>query len=238
MKPLARPRPLFIKNTIPTLVKDDPATYTLFLEGVSLLAWDIAWVCKTQGVTIGTDSWEDVCSIGKNLWQLLVAPPALNRAINAREQQAKSQGLKDAPKAPPMHRSSSFTKLGHFSHGTSHSFLGSAEGTEYMRTWKMPSPLKIADKLKSLLLSEMASAEWELVEEDDWDDSEQPATLTETAPVRVDAEDGGSNGDRENTVTAKTISGSSENGSSGVPQPPTQSDKPKGTSGWTKVRGR
>ena len=231
MKPQARPRPLFVNRTIPTLAKEDPATYTLFLEAVSLLAWDVAWVCKTQGVTIGTDSWEDVCSIGKNLWQLLVAPPALNRALNARDQQARTKGSKESPKAPSMHRTSSFPKLGHFSHGTSHSFLGGAEGTEYMRTWKMPSPLKIADRLKSLLLSEMASAEWELVDQDDWDwdEGEQQAAQVEDPAVKVDTKNAGAD-DAMTTVTAKTMSDTTDEGP--------QSTRPKGTSGWTKLRGR
>ncbi|KAL1960781.1 hypothetical protein VTO42DRAFT_6611 [Malbranchea cinnamomea] len=241
VKPQARPRPLFINHTVPTLAREDPSTYTLFIEGVSLLAWDVAWVCRTQGVNIGTDSWEDVCSIGRNLWQLLVAPPALNRALTARDQYGRAQGVRDAFKNAGNHRASSLPKFGHYSHGSAHSFLGSAEGTEYMRAWKMPSPLKIADKLKSLLLSEMASAEWELVEEDDWDDGgEQQATQEhdeETGPIMVDTKCAGSNGDAKSTVTAKTLREPEEVDNS-ENAPSAQSNRAKGTSGWTKIRGR
>ncbi|TPR09590.1 hypothetical protein CAN33_0052230 [Aspergillus niger] len=66
----------------------------------------------------------------------------------------------------------SFPMLGHYSHGTAHSFLGAVEGAEFMRTWRLPTPTKIVDKLKSTLLGEMASAEWELLE-GDWDDASQ-----------------------------------------------------------------
>ncbi|GES56943.1 zinc/iron permease [Aspergillus terreus] len=63
--------------------------------------------------------------------------------------------------------------MGHYSHGTVHSFLGASEGTEFVRTWRLPTPTKIVDKLKSCLLGEMASAEWELLEEKEWDDASQ-----------------------------------------------------------------
>ncbi|KAJ5166531.1 uncharacterized protein N7482_005312 [Penicillium canariense] len=69
-----RPRPLFIDKPLPRLAKEDPGTYALFLEGATLLAWDVAWLCRTQGINLTSDSWEEVCNIGKGMWQLLVAP--------------------------------------------------------------------------------------------------------------------------------------------------------------------
>lgn len=39
---------------------------------------------------------------------------------------------------------------------------------EFMSLWKVPSPIKIADKLKSTLSGEMANAEWELLEKTEW----------------------------------------------------------------------
>lgn len=100
-----------------------------------------------------------------------------------------------------------------------------------MRTWKMASPLKIADRLKSLLLSEMASAEWELVDQDDWDweEGEQPPAQVDDPVVKVDTKNAGAD-DAMTTVTAKTLSDTTDDGS--------QNSRPKGTSGWTKLRGR
>lgn len=170
---LPRPRPLFIDRPLPRLAKEEPATYALFLEGATLLAWDVAWLCRTQGINLSSDSWEDVCNLGKNMWQLLVAPPAqtstLMRAFAGRDTQTKMKTARDSPKTT-IQRTKSFPMLGHYSHGTAHSFLGASEGSEFMRTWKLPTPIKIVDNLKSNLLGEMASAEWELLEEKEWDD--------------------------------------------------------------------
>ncbi|KAM5457466.1 hypothetical protein MaudCBS49596_000661 [Microsporum audouinii] len=178
---LPRPRPLFIDRSLPKLAKEDPTSYALFIEGVSLLAWDISWLCRTQGLHIGSESWEDVCDIGRNLWQLLVAPEPLLKALVKSENQhnpGPSSGQdKDSPEntngegnTNNLRRSRSLPILGHFSHGSAHTFLGSVEGVEFMKTWKLPSPVKIADKLKATLLGEMANAEWELLGEDEWEE--------------------------------------------------------------------
>ncbi|PGH18504.1 hypothetical protein AJ80_04474 [Polytolypa hystricis UAMH7299] len=170
---LPRPRPLYVDKALPKLAKEDPATYALFLEGVTLLAWNVSWVCRTQGLNTGYDSWEDICDVGRNLWQLLATPTAqpsaLVRVLSSREQQNKAYATKD-PSRAPINRNKPFPMLGHYSHGTAHSFLGAAEGTEFMKSWKLPSPIKVVDKIKSALLGEMASAEWEILEETEWDD--------------------------------------------------------------------
>jgi hypothetical protein len=41
---------------------------------------------------------------------------------------------------------------------------------EFVKSWKLPTPTKLADKLKSALQGEMANAEWELLEEKEWDE--------------------------------------------------------------------
>ncbi|BCS03854.1 uncharacterized protein AKAW2_70732S [Aspergillus luchuensis] len=127
----------------------------------------------------------------------------------------------------------SFPMLGHYSHGTAHSFLGAVEGAEFMRTWRLPTPTKIVDKLKSTLLGEMASAEWELLE-GDWDDASQepresmliqhPSTDS-TSPERQGNTNSG-NSVNDTVAGASNLSG---------PRGPTRM---KGTSGWTKLRSR
>ncbi|KAL4912184.1 UV radiation resistance protein and autophagy-related subunit 14-domain-containing protein [Aspergillus aurantiobrunneus] len=170
--PAPRPRPLGIDKSLPKLAKEDPGTYALFIEGVTLLAWNVSWLCRSQGLNVGSDSWEDVCDIGKNLWQLLVAPPGqtstLVRALAGRDIQAKNKPPRDSPRTT-IQRTKSFPMLGHYSHGTAHSFLGASEGTEFVRSWRLPTPTKVVDRLKSTLLGEMTSAEWELLEEKEWD---------------------------------------------------------------------
>jgi hypothetical protein len=140
--------------------------------------------------------------------------------------------------------------LGHYSHGTSHSFLGAAEGTEFMRTWKLPTPTKIVDKLKAVLLGEMASAEWELLEEKEWDDEtqEQPHANPEDPPEplppvdqRDDVNDKPSENNTLNTVTTGSMMPDGDsNAHERMITPPTQSNssRSKGTSGWTKLKSR
>lgn len=160
-----RPRPLYIAKPLPLLANEDPASYAFFLEGVTLLAYDIAWLCRSQGVPVGqTSSFEDICAIGKNLYSLLVAaqaPMPPRRAASS--ETTTTTTTQDTSAAKPQ------VAMGHFSHGTTHTSLSSAEGTEYIRSWKLLSPLKLADRLKSLLTNEVANAEWEVLDHDAWD---------------------------------------------------------------------
>ncbi|KAJ5333265.1 uncharacterized protein N7506_007048 [Penicillium brevicompactum] len=241
-----RPRPLSIGKPLPKLAKDDFATYTLFLEGATLLAWNVAWLCRTQGISISSDSWEEVCDIGKNLWQLLVAPPAhpstLMRAFAGRDTQTQLKPGKDSPRTT-IQRTTSFAMLGHYSHGTAHSFLGASEGVDFMRMWKLPTPTKIADKLKSNLLGEMASAEWELLEEKEWGDAVAESHQAVAHPPKsiVPGSQAGSQANTAESVTSgrtpssKTrIDSVKDPGGEGSDARP----KGKGTKGWTKVGTR
>ncbi|KAJ5675862.1 hypothetical protein N7462_008759 [Penicillium macrosclerotiorum] len=227
----SRPRPLFIDKPLPRLAKEDPGAYALFLEGTALLAWDVAWLCRTQGIHLTSDSWEEVCNIGKSMWQLLVAPPAqtstLMRAFAGRETHTKLKSTKDSPQTT-IQRTKSFPMLGHYSHGTVHSFLAASEGSEFMRAWKLPTPTKIADKLKASLLGEMASAEWELLEENEWED------WTTESHERSNTHD-------SKVTTSPTPHSESKERTGAIQASPKEADearRPKGTSGWTKLNSR
>lgn len=244
---LPRPRPLYISKNLPKLAKEDPGTYGLFLEGATLLAWNISWLCRTQGLNLGSDSWEEVCDIGKNLWQLLVAPPAQNstltRAFAGRDVQTKLKAAKDTPKTT-IQRTKSFPMLGHYSHGTAHSFLGASEGTEFMRSWKLPTFTKVVDKLKSTLLGEMASAEWELLEKTEWDDgaqeqpqdpAQEPPAATESGP---DPETPAEKDDASRVALESAESAGQDNMDGEVMNGHGSPGRQKGTSGWMKLRSR
>ncbi|KAL6239419.1 hypothetical protein BDW75DRAFT_198935 [Aspergillus navahoensis] len=228
---LPRPRPLCIDKTLPRLAKEDPGTYALFIEGVTLLAWNVSWLCRSQGLNLGSDSWEDVCDIGKNLWQLLVAPPGqsstLIRALAGRDLQSKAKAHKDSPRTT-IQRMKSFPMLGQYSHGTAHSFLCASEGTEFIRNWKLPSPTKVVDRLKSTLLGEMASAEWELLEENEWDESRQTVSHESANGSDLPHDD-------QSSHISDTITLAPKPGALDVPANAARS---KGTSGWTKLRPR
>jgi hypothetical protein len=236
-----RPRPLFIDKPLPRLAKEDPATYAFFLEGATLLSWNVAWLCRTQGINLSSDSWEEVCDIGKSLWQLLVAPPAhpstLMRAFAGRDTQTHIKAAKDSPKTS-IQRTTSFPMLGHYSHGTAHSFLGASEGVEFMRMWKLPTPTKIVDRLKSNLLGEMTNAEWELLEEKEWDDAvmeHNQSSVPKIPKVNLSVSQSGSRAETSDSITtsSRTQSGSGRNHGNEGDFP-----RPKGTKGWTKVGSR
>ncbi|EED16001.1 conserved hypothetical protein [Talaromyces stipitatus ATCC 10500] len=251
-----RARPLSVGKTLPKLVKEEPATYAHFIEGVSLLAWNVSWLCRTQGLNIGSDSWEDICNVGKNMWQLLVSPTTAQnatttastttmRAISNRDivsVRPKNNTNSQQPKTI-IQRTKSFPMLGHYSHGTSHSFLGASDGVEFMKTWKLPTPAKIADKLKSALLGEIANAEWELLEEKEWDDQAEEGRESDVANPSQDA-------DRKTSLTMRTQVPSTDAADDNASTKPmhtsptitttseSTNSRPSGASGWTKLKSK
>ncbi|KPM40716.1 hypothetical protein AK830_g5866 [Neonectria ditissima] len=158
-----RPRPLFIDKPLPQLAKEDPATFSYFIEGVTLLAYDIAWACSTQGVPIGDKTYfEDICNMGRNLHSLLI------------NQQTNRGNMFPIPPAPQITSSDAENNeiqtnwMGRFSHGTTFYFLGGAEGTEFAKNFKLPGPMKLADRLRKKLVSEAPVPDWEVLEDDAW----------------------------------------------------------------------
>jgi len=241
LRPMPRPRPLFVESRdleekVPQFAKRDPIAFNFFLEGISLLAWDVAWVCRTQGFHSGTETWEDVCNIGRNLWQLLLAQPqsvGLRRVPSSRDVQNRNKNGKEnavagQPKPTPV------PILGSISHSSAYSFLGSAETQELLRRWKMSKYTIIVDPLKKTLIGEMNNAEWELLQEQEWDDGGERFDGDAAVHVRNKNMDGHTFGDARSIMTAVTrVEENPENAddSSGA-------GRGKGTSGWTKVRGR
>ena len=232
-----RPRPLHLTRKLSVLAKEDSVAYGIFVEGITLLAWDIAWVCQTQGLPIGTTSWEDVCAMGKNLWQLLVADPVLPLS---RPSSVPISGLaptRELPSRPAPVRHLSTTEnpiptpsvqLGHFSHGTAHSFLAAADGSEYMRGWRLQSPAKVIDKVKAMLLSERTGAEWEILDGNEWEEEPVPGlTGRDGAGLLMEKEE-------EDERTAAGVEGKVV----GLADEIFEEGKARGTSGWTKLKSR
>lgn len=171
-----RPRPLFIDRPLPVLAKEDPSTYSFFLEGVTLLAHDVAWACLSQNVHIGDrSSFDDVCNMGRNLYNLLIGQQLHNTQGAKLYPSLSTPGsLSDGDEADQTKPAPATPMMGRYSHGTSHTFLGSAAGTEFVRSFKLPAPIKLADRLKKKLTSELSVPEWEVVENGDWEVEEGP----------------------------------------------------------------
>lgn len=202
-------RLLYLDRPLPHLAKEDPATYNLFIEGIVLLAWNIAWLCRSQGVTLGED-WEHVCDMGRNLFQLFLADHP-----EGTEKQRRSSQPATGTSTPSQEAST--PRFGDFSHASSHKNLAGPEGTEWMRTWRIPSLARIIDKVKSHLLTEMSGAEWELLDEQEWNEERE-----DEQAVLV----GGANPPSESRIGMSLMTAVDE------------TESRRGGSGWTKVKSR
>ncbi|MCJ1313064.1 hypothetical protein MMC25_006741 [Agyrium rufum] len=223
-KSLARSqaRALLLNRPLPVLAREDQRAYSLFVDAVTLLAWDVAWLCKVQGHDIGEKNWEDVCSMGRNLYTILVnPPPEIPRSLSALSKQNLAVLAKGSSTSSPTKKESQdvdgavvlAVRMGHFSHNSNLQFLAGAEGSEYMRSWKLFNPVRVIEKVKGALASERMGAEWELLEEDEWV-GEPRERMEEENGVVVAKEDTLATGGDDGTV------------------------KPGGNSGWTKLRSR
>jgi Vacuolar sorting 38 and autophagy-related subunit 14 len=237
-RPLPKPRPLFVYDELPKLAKKDIVAFNTFVEGVTLLAWDIAWLCRTQGLggKEGFQSWTDICAVGRNLWILLVAD---RKAANSRRGSTsrQSEGVANPKPAITEAKSTAVPGLfGQYSHGTAHSFFGGAEGAQIMGDWRT-SPTRTIDKVKGHLLAEMQGAEWEVVHEKEWDGdsdlaADEPVIVggsgwTSTArQARVKSPKNSSLNAGKPSVTSRTLEQSHEGSARGQ------------GNGWMKVRQR
>jgi hypothetical protein len=223
-KHVPRPRPLFIDKPLPTLVKEDPSAYSFFLEGVSLLAYDIAWACCSQGVSFGDkDSYEDVCNMGQNLWRLLIGDQLHRRSVEPAFPSSLTPPTGNPRDEDRGEMTNPKSTIGRWSHGTLHSFLGGAEGTEFVRNFKILSPLKLADRLKKRLSSEAPMLEWEKIEGDELEDGFDDGVLVRGHGSAAGRGDLGA----ASVMTVRTVA--SNGGVSG---------SPRGTSGWTRLKNR
>lgn len=233
-----RPRPLFLNKPLPILASEDPVGYSLFIESVTLLAYDVAWVCKSQGVSVGDDSsFDDICNIGKNMYNLLIGPrtrplpTARNSSSNSNPTKAGRESDAESGKGATVQTNI----MGRWSHGSAHTSLSSAAGYEFVRSWKLLSPAKFADRLKSKLMSEVANAEWEVLDEDAWAAERYDTDLGEEAVVvgaRKITERGFGLG-MQSFVSMRTVNDAAEDLRSGSDR-----DKKQGNSGWTKLKPR
>ncbi|KAJ4394079.1 hypothetical protein N0V93_003296 [Gnomoniopsis smithogilvyi] len=237
-----RPRPLFIDKPLLTLAKEDQAQYSLFIEGVVLLAYDIAWACCTQGVPIGDKtSYEEVCNMGRNLYNLLIGNQLTNHPNTRLAQVSDSPDIARSP--TDQLAGPSKPMMGRYSHGTQHTFLGSAEGNEFLRTFKLPNPVKLADRLKKKMLSDADGLDWEMLEGDAWAADEPMETGVQRRPKASGESEQRLFGVESvmSTSTARTGFDSTIGDFARLdvdgPSSPEKARSP-GISGWTKIKSR
>ncbi len=230
-----RPRPLFIDKPLPLLAKEDPQAYIMFIEGVSLLAYDIAWACSSQGIPIGEkSSFDYVCNVGRNLYNLLIgnqlhSNPA-ERIFTTGPSTATNQTGGELPEP-----AKTTTMMGRYSHGTAHTFLGD----DFVSTFGLPTPNMLTDRLKSKLSSAAVMPEWEVLNDSAWtpDDHMEDGVLPKSHQRRES--------DRRlfGVESMATVRGALSETQPDI-NPPRSSErapeKPKGSgiSGWTKLKPR
>ncbi|KAF2705252.1 hypothetical protein K504DRAFT_460514 [Pleomassaria siparia CBS 279.74] len=229
---LPKPRTLFLDRPLNHLSAEDPPAYALFIEGITLLAYDIAWLCRTQGLKEEFDEWESVCPMGRNLYRLLISqetrtPPKSENPLD--------KDIVPNSKTPTMRGPAG---LGELSHATSHSFMNTAENVQYLGGWKL-TPTKVKDELKAYLLAEQQAQEWDVVNQKEWEDMEQliaedPVVVGEKRKESQKLDDGRSYLTSTTTATTTKMMASQ----AGVGDDAAGEEKKRGSSGWTKVKSR
>lgn len=228
-----RPRSLFIgsddrEERIFNFQQRETHAFNLFVEGITLLAWDIAWLCRTQGFGLGTNSWEEICNIGKNLHQLLIAypqAPSLTRIQSDKMLQRRPSQSRKASTALEEARRETVGKLAQYSDVSAAAAVGNRTSqAEVMRLWEYSNWQAVALPLRRTLLTEIASADWELLEDQEFDDGGEQ--FDEAVFVKSRALDGQQYDDARSIMTTRTRF--EDEASSRAP----------GTSGWTKLKSR
>ncbi|KAK4161966.1 UV radiation resistance protein and autophagy-related subunit 14-domain-containing protein [Cladorrhinum sp. PSN259] len=221
---LSGARVLFVDRTLPTLAKEDSPAYSFFLEGVTLLAYDIAWVCASQGVPFGNrESYEDVANMGQNLWRLLIGDQIHRRSVEPDFPSSATTPSGSQRNGDNSDVAKSKMMIGRWSHGTAHTSLAGAEGTEFIRSFKIVPPLKLTDRLKKRLSTNVPMVEWEKIEGDE-------------AREVYDGESDDNMG-VASIMSVWTTAGGSRGGSAGNGHTNTAAAA-KGTSGWTRIKSR
>jgi hypothetical protein len=235
---MPRPRPLFVgsddhNESVAQFAKKDPVAFSFFLEGIALLAYNLAWFSRSQGFVQGTDSWEDICDMGRILYEMLVAPPqspAIMRVMSQRDLRDR-RSRNSSSSAGQDSVSNSTGRLGAGSHTSMHDFYTRSAFSNATRNWRFNNYNMLADPLKKHLLNEMNNAEWEVLNQDEWDDGGEK--MDEAVFIKTRAMDGATYDDARSIMTTTTnkMAGMEIGGDD-------SRDKGKGKSGWTKVKSR
>lgn len=206
---------LFLDRSLPHLRQEDKAVYTTFVEAVAHLGYNVAWLCRLQGMKDEVVTWEDACNVGKNLHRLLKSRATRN------PQRPENPLDKDIPQS----RSSSYaTKLplglGELAHSTSHSFALDGENVQRLGDWSV-TPWKLKSRLKSYLYAEEQTKDWDNLDPKEWADMEN---AIKDDPVMVGKRQG--EGDKKSYIS---------NFPSIADHAAAEERK---TNGWTRVKSR
>lgn len=105
-----------------------------------------------------------------------------------------------------------------------------------IRGWKVTRYMTIADSLKRTLLEGISNAEWELLEEREWDDGGGEFNEAEAVFVKRRNDEANTAWDDARSVMTARMKVSTLN--DGEDNNGNATARAKGTSGWTKVKSR
>ncbi|KAH7087007.1 UV radiation resistance protein and autophagy-related subunit 14-domain-containing protein [Paraphoma chrysanthemicola] len=228
---LPKPRTLFVDRPLGHLSAEDPPAYSSFIEGVSLLAYNVAWLCRVQGMKESFKQWEDICTLGRSLHRLLISQEtySLQRPENPLDKELMAKPSSKSVRRTPV-------SFGQLSHATSHSFMNTAENAQYLSGWSI-SPTKIVDELKAFLLAEQQAQEWDVLSQKEWEGMEN---LIAEDPIIVGEKrrDNSGQGDGRSYLTSTTTNGKSPPLQKVDNSEAEQAERKRGTSGWMKLKSR
>jgi len=216
---LPRPRLLHLDRPLARLAKEDTKTFGLFIEGVMLLAWNIAWLCRSQGID-KVDTFDAVCDVGRNLYLLARAQDAANSvrpSLDRRDTTATDISVR-SKKSSTM--SQGVVRFGSYTHGNLRNSLAGAPGAALIQSWRLAQPHRLIDKLRNYLLNEITGAEWDVLSDGDFDDER-----ADEVPILVGGAKKKVLEDRHPAMSIMTVAADPDG-------------RPKGEAGWMKVRGR
>ena len=226
---LPKPKVLFLDRKLPHLREEDSVAYSVFIEAVANLSYNVAWLCRSQGMKEEVATWEDVCEVGKNLNRLLrlrVTWSSSQRPENPLDKdipQPKASVLTAAKKTP--------ITLGEISHATSHSFAFDNEHVQRLGEWKL-SPRILTSELKDFLYTEERTKDWDNIDADEFADM-QDAIAADPVLVGKRQRDGGNGKSYMDDLPAvvETTEKASDILDGGE-------ERKRGVNGWTRVKSR
>ncbi|KAK6330244.1 hypothetical protein TWF730_004739 [Orbilia blumenaviensis] len=158
-----RPRPLSTTQPLPQLHSVDSEQYAMFIEGVSMLVYNVAWLCWSQGLEEAASEIEDVWQPGRNMYRLLLCTPTKHHQALVQWSEATQEAVTALPLAQGKKPQAINMFLGRVNHSSAHSFLNSPAGLQHMARWRITLN-NVIDRTKHLLVSETSNAEWDLIE--------------------------------------------------------------------------
>ncbi|KAJ4345793.1 uncharacterized protein N0V89_011928 [Didymosphaeria variabile] len=216
--PMPRAMVLYLDRSLPHLREEDKAAYATFIEAVAHLGYNVAWLCRSQGMKDEIATWEGACDMGKNLHRLL------KQRVTWNPQRPENPLDKDIPQSKSSSNASKKTPvgLGEVSCSTSHSFALDGENVDRLGDWKV-TPWKLNDQLKSFLYAEEQTKDWDNLDPKEWADMEN---AIKDDPVMV--------GKRHREGDGKSIV---ENLST-IAEAEAGDERKRGVNGWTRVKSR